>query len=91
MPTSGLVLTAERPEHIRPILAALAGEQSIAAGEPVGLRLPVVLDTPDKATDKRVWSWLSSLPGVVSIDVAFISWDTPMSTSGLSLPIEQSR
>jgi hypothetical protein len=91
MPTSGLVLTAERPEHILPILAALAGEQSIAAGEPVGLRLPVVLDTPDKAADKRVWSWLSSLPGVVSIDVAFISWDTPMSTFGLSLPIEQSR
>lgn len=72
MPTSGLVLTAERPEGIRPILDALATEPAIETAPPVEGRLPLVVETPDKATDKRIWEWLHRLPGVAAVDVAFI-------------------
>ena len=84
------MLTVERMDRVSPVLAALAEEPSIAAADPVGVRLPIVLDTPDKATDKRVWDWLSSLPGVIGVDVAFISWDAA-SAPLLSLPVEQPR
>ena len=51
-------------------------------------RLPVVLDTPDKQTDKQCWAWINKLPGVHHVDVAFIHFDdedayeaTPCSTN----------
>lgn len=44
-------------------------------GDRQGLRLPVVLDTPDKETDKRCWLWLNDLPGVHHVDVAFIHFE----------------
>jgi len=47
------------------------------------LRLPVVVDTPDRETDKRCWRWLNDLPGVHQVDVAFIHFedDDPAATS----------
>ncbi|WP_442483236.1 hypothetical protein [Aeoliella sp. SH292] len=72
MPTSGLVVTAERPEALRLILEMLANEPAVEAAQPIGVRVPLVVETPDKATDKQVWEWLHQLPGVTAVDVAFI-------------------
>lgn len=86
MPTSGLVLTADRPEELGTILEALATEPAVEAGPPVGSRLPLVVDTPDKGADKRVWEWLHRLPGVAAVDVAFIYLGE--STPAASQPLE---
>ncbi|MBX3435254.1 MAG: hypothetical protein KF847_18195 [Pirellulales bacterium] len=81
MPTSGLVLTAERPEDLMPILAALAAEPAVECATPRGVRVPLVLETPDKQTDQRLWDWLRRLPGVANVDVAFIHLGTQGSVS----------
>lgn len=72
MPTSGLVITANRPQDIPGILAALESHDSVSLGTPVGVRLPLVTETASKAEDKALWDWLWSLSGVAMLDVAFI-------------------
>ncbi|MAT73519.1 MAG: hypothetical protein CMJ58_28895 [Planctomycetaceae bacterium] len=79
MPTSGLVITAKQPESLEAIIEFLATEPSIEAAPPVGVRVPLVVDTSDKTEDKRIWEWLHRLPGVAAVDVAFIYLGEPAS------------
>ncbi len=72
MPTSGLVITANQVADVALVLTAIASDPHVEPGQPAGNRIPLVLDTPDKATDKRLWDWLGALPGVAHVDVAFI-------------------
>jgi len=84
MPVSGLVVTlkpaqpsggdpADTPdlEAVRQI----ANHPNFQAGELQKSRLPIVLDTQDKETDKACWGWLNELPGVHHVDVAFIHFE----------------
>lgn len=47
----------------------------LQVGPRQGQCLPVVVDTPDRETDKRCWLWLNGLPGVHHVDVAFIHFE----------------
>lgn len=72
MPTSGLVISTNPDADLQSLLAALGSRDGVAHGEPVQGRVPIVTDTASKAEDKTLWEWLWTLPGVASVDVAFI-------------------
>jgi hypothetical protein len=57
------------------VIEQIRQHPNFQAGPRQDQRLPVVLDTPDKETDKRCWGWLNELPGVHHVDVAFIHFE----------------
>jgi hypothetical protein len=75
---SSLVLTldAMRPQP-RPLEEVLAGIPAFTCGERHGARLPVVLESPDGPSARYWHQWLEQLPGVVQVEVAFVSFDSP--------------
>ncbi|WP_425398689.1 hypothetical protein [Aeoliella sp.] len=72
MPTSGLVISTSQDADLQPLLAALGTRDCITCGEALSGRLPIVTVTAGKSEDKALWDWLWSLPGVTSVDIAFI-------------------
>lgn len=72
MPTSGLVISTAHRVDPRPVFEALNGRDGITCGAPIEGRVPIVTETASKAEDKALWDWLWTLPGVASVDVAFI-------------------
>ncbi len=96
MPVSGLVVTLAPPGSIpgsspdvviATVIEKIREHPNFQAGPRQDQRLPVVLDTPDKDTDKQCWGWINQLPGVHHVDVAFIHFEdsdafeiTPCST-----------
>ena len=83
MPVSSLVLTLT-DDHSAPtrVVNALKGHSHIETGEPIGARLPLVLDTPDIATDRAIFEALRMIPDVTSVELAFMDFSdvprTPM-------------
>lgn len=45
------------------------------AGVASNRRLPVVLEAPDGSQARDWHEWVESLPGVISVDVAFVSFE----------------
>jgi nitrate reductase NapAB chaperone NapD len=76
MPISGLVVTLspQSGEH-ESVVQQIRNHRHLQAGPRQDLRLPVVVDTPDREADKACWQWLNSLPGVHQVDVAFIHFE----------------
>ena len=72
-------LPADRANSSAPgypaVIEQIQRHPNFQAGQRQSQRLPVVLDTPDKETDKRCWGWLNNLPGVHHVDVAFIHFE----------------
>ncbi len=78
MSISGLVLTlTEDTEAVDAALRTMALDPMIEVGEIIGPRLPVVVDAPDRATDRAVFERLRELPGVVCVDVAYVWFEDP--------------
>lgn len=81
MPVSGLVVTLAAPDAsgdaviASDVVEKIRRHPNFEAGRRLDQRLPVVLDTPDKQTDKRCWGWINELPGVHHVDVAFIHFE----------------
>lgn len=76
MPISGLVLTLVQDDSQRRlVLDALRKHPAMELGEAVDDRVPVVMDTPDSESDRRMWDWLNSLPGVIQIEIAVIHFE----------------
>lgn len=57
------------------VIEQIQQHPNFQAGPRHNHRLPVVLDTPDKETDKQCWGWLNELSGVHHVDVAFIHFE----------------
>lgn len=57
------------------VIEQIQQHPNFQAGPRHNQRLPVVLDTPDKETDKQCWGWINELPGVHHVDVAFIHFE----------------
>ena len=84
MPISGLVITLDSDESAaQRVSDDIRARSSFELGERQSHRLPAVLETPDRAADKREWEWLNALPGVMHVDVVFIHFDQPDSDSTL--------
>lgn len=74
---SSLVVTlGESSEIRRPVIDSLQAIHSLTVGEsPSPNRIPVVVEAGD-AHESRYWcEWIEQLPGVVKVDVAFVSCD----------------
>lgn len=57
------------------ICDAIASIPVLQPGQRFGGRLPVVLEV-ERGTDARYWfDWVSALPGVIKVDLAFVSFD----------------
>ncbi|MEQ9408850.1 MAG: hypothetical protein RIK87_14030 [Fuerstiella sp.] len=65
------------PEHVRTVMDALKAVPVFDIGDLIGTRLPVVLEASDGATARDWHNWVESLPGVVCVDVAFVSFEEP--------------
>lgn len=57
------------------VLHALAAISVFTLGERQGSRLPVVLEAPDGSTARYWHEWVEQLPGVIQVEVAFVSFD----------------
>lgn len=72
MPIVSAVLTLSQTPTLRAAtLATLRSTPAVTLGEAHGDRVPVVLDTPNRAQDKAAWYALESLPGVTFIELVF--------------------
>jgi nitrate reductase NapAB chaperone NapD len=77
MPVSGLVLTLSDDQARRDAaLAALGENPSLSLGVLLHQRLPVAMDTINSEMDKELWNWISSLPGVLFIDLVCADFST---------------
>lgn len=56
------------------VLHALRSISAFTLGDCIGKRLPVVVEAT--AEDSRYWhDWIACLPGVASVEVAFVSFE----------------
>lgn len=78
MPISGLVLVLANPCEAEALARVLQiQEPRLEFGELQGDRMPCVLETVDARTSEEVHQWLLSQPGVLAVDVVFVSFDEP--------------
>ncbi|MDO9280689.1 MAG: hypothetical protein Q7U06_02205 [Pseudomonadota bacterium] len=74
MPILGAVVTlAPLPSHVVPdVHAAIAAVPGVVAlGEPIGPRLPIVIEIATRREDEAVIDALLAIPGVMGFDLAF--------------------
>ncbi len=80
--SSFVVTLPESSEASASIQNALAAMPVFEVGVAQGRRLPVVLQADD-GQDARHWhEWVTELPGVVHVEVAFVSFESESSESG---------
>ena len=74
MQTHGLIVTLDDESQTPAVLATLAAGPFLA-GEPIGLRIPFVLEsaTPDEAHNWH--DWAATQPGVTNVEVVFSHWE----------------
>ncbi len=74
MPVSSLLMTIDsaRESELRECLAV---DPRTTLGATFGQRLVLVLETASRRDDTAAWAWLKGLPGVLFIDLVWISID----------------
>ncbi|QEG01342.1 hypothetical protein Mal15_54180 [Stieleria maiorica] len=90
VPISGLVITFD-PAWDDPdeTISRLREEAAIEVGAMDDRKCAVVVDTSSRAEDKRIYQWVQDLPGVASIQVAFVGFDDqPISSSSTTDPAD---
>lgn len=70
MPIVSAVMTVV-PSRKDALLRELAERPELELGPPAGLRIPVVIDTVDRAHDKQAWKRLETTVGVLALDLVF--------------------
>ena len=76
MPISGLVVVFESSETLNDLaVEQLASHPSIVVGERERDRVAIVVDSESKDHDVEIWEWITSLPGVSDIKIAFVGFD----------------
>lgn len=78
MPVSGLVVSlADDPALREQTIATIGRESRIEIGSLEFQRMAIVIDTVSTDEDKQLWHWLTSLPGVVFVDVVMVGFEDP--------------
>lgn len=73
MPVSGLVLTV--PEaRTRDVVARLVEHPGVTIGPAEGPRLPIVVESDAVSEDRDTFLWLQELPGVTTVELAFLDF-----------------
>ena len=73
--SSFVVTLPTKVESAKAVLRALAAIPVFTLGERQGSRLPVVIEAPDGSTSRYWHEWVEQLPGVIQVEVAFVSFD----------------
>ncbi len=73
--SSFVVTLPPTEESAKSVLRALAAIPVFTLGERQGARLPVVVEAPDGSMSRYWHEWVEQLPGVVQVEVAFVSFD----------------
>ena len=68
-------------EH--PVATALKSMPGFTLGQQQDARLPVVLEAPDGSTARDWHEWVEQLPGVLQVEVAFVSFDETEQLDGV--------
>lgn len=83
--SSFVVALPDDPDDACAVQEAIEALPVFEVGGRVGQRLPVVLEADDGATARHWHEWVESLPGVIKVDVAFVSFDDQERVQGESL------
>ena len=87
MPVSGLVVSlSDRDDARENAIAAIRQESRIEIGAIHSRRMAVVMDTDSSDEDKELWNWLSTLPGVVFVDVVMVGFEDEV---GRQIPVPE--
>jgi nitrate reductase NapAB chaperone NapD len=70
------------------IKEALRAVSVFELGEPVGRRLPVVLEAEDGSTARYWHHWVEELPGVVNVEVAFVNFEDEEQSENVPPPVD---
>lgn len=70
MPIIGAVLLLPEPLD-EPLLQRLRTDPRVTLGDPIGPRVPIVLDSIDKRADRTFWEALQADPTILHIEFAF--------------------
>jgi nitrate reductase NapAB chaperone NapD len=73
--SSFVVALPENEDDARAVQNAIESAPVFELGDRVGRRLPVVLEADDGSTARQWHEWVEALPGVIKVDVAFVSFD----------------
>lgn len=72
---SSCVVTLDgKPDHSNVVIEALRSIPVFEVGQAIGQRLPVVMEAADGSAARDWHEWITEFPGVVHIDVAFVSF-----------------
>jgi nitrate reductase NapAB chaperone NapD len=76
VPISGLVVVFESLDVLNDLeVEQLFDHPNITVGERSGDRVAIAVDSNSKDHDADIWNWLSNLPGVIDIKIAFVGFD----------------
>ena len=76
MPISGLVIgLSNQPDQVALTHRALTRDPRLTVGAGRDRRLPVVTETSSPEEDRALQRWITALPAVTSLDIAFIGFD----------------
>jgi hypothetical protein len=82
MPVSSLVLCLSTDPALRHgALRSLEAHPRFSQGGVSGRLVPIALDTPSEAENKRCWRWLNELVGVDFIEVLSVCFTPAMDRS----------
>lgn len=73
--SSFVIALASPDESTHPVEDALRAIPVFTLGERIGGKLPVVLEAADGSSARYWHEWVEDLPGVVHVDVAFVSFE----------------
>ncbi len=74
--SSFVVTLTEDIAHREAVIEALRSIPSFTVGDlPTPSRVPVVVEVDDSQQSRFWYDWVEQLPGVVKVDVAFVSCD----------------
>ena len=73
--SSFVVSLPEGTDEAAAVVDALQSVPVFELGDQIGRRLPVVLEAENGSTAKYWHEWVEGLPGVIKVDVAFVSFE----------------
>lgn len=73
MNISSLVV-ATRPEALARVAQAIADAGPFTLAEPIGYRLPVVLEAIDCDAAEQWYDWLRGIDGVLTVDLTYVTF-----------------
>ena len=86
--SSFVVTLPEDGSSASAITEALDSVPVFELGDAAGRRLPVVLEAEDGSTARHWHHWVEELPGVVSVEVAFVSFEDDEQHDALQPPVD---